>query len=109
MYIVIKALEEEENKNRNVRQTDSPHQQIKTFSPAHTVPSKVFQYVDRKFSESDGNIIKNRTSSVSEDQNPKGITFFFRLYTTLKKGFIFNYHDHLWFFIIYNKGSYLMR
>jgi hypothetical protein len=56
-------LEEEENKNRHVlRQTDSPHQQIKTFSPAHTVPSKVFQYVDRKFSESDGNIIKNRCS-----------------------------------------------
>jgi hypothetical protein len=75
--VVIKALEEEENKNRIARQTDSPHQQIKTFSPAHTVPSKVFQYVDRKFSESDGNIIKNRASSVSEDQNPKGMPFLF--------------------------------
>ncbi|RNA40089.1 hypothetical protein BpHYR1_005980 [Brachionus plicatilis] len=44
---VIKALEETETKR--TRQSQSPQTTVK-FNPA--VPSKVFQYVDRKFSES---------------------------------------------------------
>lgn len=44
---VVKALEEDETKR--TRQSQSPQAAVK-FNPA--VPSKVFQYVDRKFSES---------------------------------------------------------
>ncbi|CAF0832367.1 unnamed protein product [Brachionus calyciflorus] len=47
---VIKALEEDELKPNRIRQSQSP-QSVK-FTPSYTVPSKVFQYVDRKFSES---------------------------------------------------------
>lgn len=44
---VVKALEEDETKR--TRQSQSPQTSVK-FNPA--VPSKVFQYVDRKFSDS---------------------------------------------------------
>jgi hypothetical protein len=53
----------------------SSSSQLKSVSitPAHTVPSKVFQYVDRKYSITEdetnqANYVSNRKQSFSEEQ-----------------------------------------
>ena len=73
-------MEEEEIKNRSfnspstLRHAQSTSQ-LKSVSinPAHTVPSKVFQYVDRKYSITEdetnqANYVSNRKQSFSEEQ-----------------------------------------
>lgn len=62
---VIKAIEEEEKRGFHVRNSQSPQ----TVAPRmNAVPSKTFQYLDRKFSESDsGPYGPNRRTSQADE------------------------------------------
>ena len=62
---VIKAIEEEEKRGFHVRNSQSPQ----TATRMNVVPSKAFQFVDRKFNESAdaGNNLTMRRDSYNGD------------------------------------------